>query len=86
MSKTEEKIPDDIQKLTFEKALGALEEIVNRLEAGDISLDDSIATYTRGTYLKRHCEDKLKAAQAKIEKITLNEDGAPTGTKPFEDS
>ena len=85
MSKADQNIPEEIRKLTFEAALKALEEIVGRLEAGDISLEDSIDTYTRGTHLKRHCEEKLKAAQAKIEKITLDEGGAPKGVEPFED-
>lgn len=78
------KIPDDIRKMSFEEALKALEEIVSKLESGDISLEDSIEVYTRGTYLKRHCEEKLKAAQAKIEKITLDEGGKPSGAEPFE--
>lgn len=78
------KIPDDIRKMSFEEALKALEEIVSKLESGDISLEDSIEVYTRGTYLKRHCEEKLKAAQAKIEKITLDEGGKPSSAEPFE--
>ena len=85
MSKADQNIPEDIKKLTFEEALKGLEEIVGRLEAGDISLEDSIETYTRGTYLKRHCEEKLKDAQMKIEKITLEESGAPKGVEPFEE-
>lgn len=85
MSKADQTIPEEIKKLTFEEALKGLEEIVGRLEAGDISLENSIETYTRGTYLKRHCEEKLKAAQAKIEKITLGEGGAPKGVEPFEE-
>ncbi len=84
MTKVDQKIPDQIRKLTFEEALKALEEIVSKLESGDISLEDSIEVYTRGTWLKRHCEEKLKNAQAKIEKITLDEDGSPKGTEPFE--
>lgn len=84
MPAAENKIPDDIRKMSFEEALKALEEIVSKLESGDISLEDSIEVYTRGTYLKRHCEEKLKAAQAKIEKITLDQSGKPSGTEPFE--
>ena len=84
MTKTDQKIPEDVKKLTFEEALKALEEIVSKLESGDISLEDSIEVYTRGTHLKRHCEEKLKVAQAKIEKITLDEDGNPSGTEPFD--
>lgn len=84
MTKDEGKIPEGIQNLSFEAALKALEEIVTRLESGDISLEDSIETYTRGTFLKRHCEQKLKAAQAKIEQITLDEKGNVKGAVPFD--
>jgi len=84
MTKGDQNIPDEIKKLTFEEALKGLEEIVSKLESGDISLEESIEVYTRGTWLKRHCEEKLKIAQARIEKITLDEDGKPAGTEPFE--
>lgn len=83
MTNQDSKIPDAIRKLSFEQALTALEEIVAKLESGDIGLEESIEVYTKGTFLKRHCEDKLKAAQARIEKITLDEAGRPSGTKPF---
>ena len=83
MTGQDAKIPDAIRKMSFEDALAALEEIVNKLESGDIGLEESIEVYTKGTLLKRHCEEKLKSAQARIEKITLDEAGRPTGTKPF---
>lgn len=70
-------IPQDIQKMTFEDALQALEEIVKGLESGDVKLDDAISNYERGALLKRHCEKKLREAQAKIEKISLDADGTP---------
>ena len=63
------KIPTDITKLSFEEALDGLEEIVRQLESGDVSLEDSIEIYSRGTHLKRHCEEKLRAAAEKVEKI-----------------
>ncbi len=85
MAKNPGEIPEDIRKLSFEEALKALEEIVMRLEAGETSLEDSIEAYTRGTHLKRHCEEKLKSAQAKIEKITLDEKGGAKGTVPFDE-
>jgi len=75
---------DDLASLTFEDALSALDEIVAKLEAGDVSLEASIEMYTRGTLLKQHCEDKLKSAQAKIEKITLNEAGDVKSTAPLD--
>lgn len=70
-----EKIPADIKKMSFEEALGELEDIVRELEGGDGDLDQSIASYTRGAHLRRHCETKLKDAQARVEKIVLAADG-----------
>jgi exodeoxyribonuclease VII small subunit len=67
----------DIAKLTFEQALKQLEEIVQRLEKGQVDLEDSIAIYERGTALKSHCEAKLRDAEARIEKIVIGRDGAP---------
>ena len=68
-------IPDDIKNMKFEEALSALEDIVRNLESGEVSLEQSIDIYTRGTQLKAHCEDKLKDATARIEKITKSADG-----------
>ena len=62
-------IPADIRALSFERALEDLEEIVRRLESGEVSLEESITTYTRGTQLKRHCEAKLDAAREQVEQI-----------------
>jgi exodeoxyribonuclease VII small subunit len=73
----ENEIPEDIAKLSFEDALQALEEIVKGLESGDVKLDQAIDSYARGAALKRHCESKLREAQAKIEKISLDADGTP---------
>ncbi len=68
-------IPDDIKNMKFEEALASLEDIVRNLESGEVSLEQSIEIYTRGTQLKAHCEDKLKDATARIEKITQSSDG-----------
>jgi exodeoxyribonuclease VII small subunit len=73
----ENEIPEDIKKLNFEDALQALEEIVKGLESGDVKLDQAIDSYARGAALKRHCESKLREAQAKIEKISLDANGTP---------
>ena len=54
------------------------------LERGDVPLEDSIRHYERGAALKAHCEAKLKSAEEKVARITLNEDGAPSGTAPVE--
>ncbi len=79
-----ESLPDQIADMSFEEAMQALEKIVSSLETGDAALEDSINLYTRGTELKRHCEEKLKDAQTKIEKITLGTDNAPSGTEPLD--
>ena len=75
------KIPADIAKLKFEDALDELEGIVGKLESGDVDLEESIAIYERGTLLKSHCEAKLAAAKAKVDKITLSSGGS-VGTEP----
>lgn len=76
-------IPNDIKEMDFEAALGALEKIVSNLESGQVSLEESIDIYTRGTALKAHCEAKLKDATARIEKITKSGDGA-LSTSPLD--
>jgi exodeoxyribonuclease VII small subunit len=74
----------DIAELPFEKALAELEQIVGRLERGDVPLEESIAIYERGEALKLRCEALLKQAEARIERITLSTEGKPTGTVPLD--
>ncbi len=68
-------IPPDIAALSFEDALTELERIVRQLEEGRGKLDEAIASYERGSALKRHCEAKLREAQAKVDRITVAADG-----------
>ncbi|MDX1710397.1 MAG: exodeoxyribonuclease VII small subunit [Rhodovibrionaceae bacterium] len=82
MSK-DESIPEDIQKMSFEEALEELKGIVERLERGEEKLEESIENYQRGAALKKHCEDKLKQAQERIDKITLGP-GGEVGTEPLD--
>lgn len=67
---------EEIEKLSFEDALQQLEAIVRDLEGGRIKLDDAVDAYEKAMALKKFCEDKLKAAQLKIEKIETAEDGS----------
>ena len=67
-----------IDGLSFEAALKELEDIVAKLERGDVDLEESIAIYERGAKLKAHCEAKLKAAELKVEQIV--QDGAGKAT------
>lgn len=76
-------IPDDIKSMDFEEALGALEDIVRNLESGQVSLEKSIDIYTRGTQLRAHCDEKLKDATARIEKITKSGNGT-LSTSPLD--
>ena len=63
-------IDEAIRALSFEQALSELESIVERLETGDVALEESIEIYQRGAQLRAYCDEKLKSAQARIEKIT----------------
>lgn len=65
-------LPPDIVKMSFEEALAELEKLVKQLEDGKAKLDDAIGAYERGTLLRRHCETKLREAQAKISVVTDN--------------
>jgi len=75
---------DNTAELSFEAALARLEEIVRLLERGEAPLDQSIELYQEGDRLKRHCEARLKDAQARIEQIAFGGDGAPKGATPFD--
>jgi exodeoxyribonuclease VII small subunit len=75
-----------LEGLSFEAAMGELENIVRRLESGDVSLEESVSLYERGHALRQHCETRLAAAQARIEQVSIGADGRPTGTKIFGES
>ena len=75
----------DISALTFEDSLRALEEVVRKLESGEAPLDDSISLYERGEALRKHCQARLDAASARIEKIVAGPDGAVLATQPFDE-
>ncbi|MCB5424390.1 MAG: exodeoxyribonuclease VII small subunit [Sphingomonadales bacterium 63-6] len=75
---------DTIAGMTFEDALRALEDVVRKLEGGEVPLDESITLYERGEALRKHCQARLDAAQARIEKIVAGPDGQPSGTVPLD--
>lgn len=74
----------NISDLNFEDALKALEEVVRKLEGGEVPLDESIDLYERGEALRKHCQARLDAAQARIEKIVAGPDGKPAAAEPFD--
>jgi exodeoxyribonuclease VII small subunit len=80
---TETELPDDIKAMSSEQALEELRGIVDGLERGDGSLDQSIKAYERGSLLRMHCDAKLREAHMKIEQIRVKADGTPT-SEPFD--
>ena len=77
---------NDLEKLTFEEAMKELEKLVDSLDKGDISLDEAIAAYDRGSQLKDFCQNKLHEAKMKVETIqsTNNIDTVPEKSSPFQ--
>ena len=74
----------DVKKMPFERAIDELESIVKRLEEGKVPLEESVAIYERGEVLKARCEELLRQAEARVEKITLDASGRPTGSEPLD--
>ena len=74
----------DVKKMPFERAIDELESIVKRLEEGKVPLEESVAIYERGESLKRRCEELLRQAEARVDKITLDASGQPTGSEPLD--
>lgn len=78
MNDKSEKLPD------FEKSLAELESLVEQLESGDLSLDQSLKQFKRGVELTRHCQSVLEKAQQTVELLTDNDD--ESSATPFTDS
>jgi exodeoxyribonuclease VII small subunit len=74
----------DVPSLSFERAIEELESIVKRLEEGKVPLEESVAIYERGESLKRRCEELLRLAEARVERITLDAAGKPSGSEPLD--
>ena len=81
---TQEHAGMDVRKLTFERAIEELESIVKRLEDGKVPLEESVTIYERGEALKRRCEELLRQAEARVDKITTDANGQVTGTEPLD--
>lgn len=70
------------QAMDFEKALEELEGLVERMEKGELSLEDSLQAFERGIALTRHCETALRSAEQKVEILTR--EGGEDRVEPFE--
>ena len=75
-----------LDKMTFEEAMNELENLVESLDKGDISLDQAIAAYDKGSQLKDHCQKKLNEAKMKVETIQSsdNSDVVPDKLTSFD--
>jgi exodeoxyribonuclease VII small subunit len=62
---------------SFEDLQKELEDVVARLERGDVPVDDAIALFQRGEELYRACVERLEAAEMRVEQLTRNETGGP---------
>ena len=74
----------DVKRLSFERAIEELETIVKRLEDGKVPLEESVAIYERGEALKRRCDELLRQAEARVDKITTDASGQVASTEPLE--
>jgi exodeoxyribonuclease VII small subunit len=68
---------------SFEEALSKLEALVERMESGDLTLEESLAAFEQGISLTRHCQEALQAAEQKVEILTARTPDA--ATEPFDD-
>ncbi len=75
---------EKIEKISFEGALKELESIVQKLESGQVKLEEAVSAYEKGVQMQKICEEKLKEAQMKVEKLILDKEGKPTGKEPLD--
>lgn len=73
---------EQLMKKTFEEALVRLEEIIRKLENGELNLEESLKLFEEGIALARHCNAKIDEAQGKVEILLGIEDGI-TKTQEF---
>jgi exodeoxyribonuclease VII small subunit len=67
----------EAQGQTFETSLAALEQIVRELERGDLPLEQSLELFERGVRLSRECQERLQAAERRIEVLLRDGEGRP---------
>ncbi len=78
----EKKNKDDVGKLGFEDSIQRLKTIVEKIEQGEIPLQDSLEQYEQGMLLIKHCRDILQKAEKRIEKITKDQSGDTPAAEP----
>jgi exodeoxyribonuclease VII small subunit len=77
---------DGLDGVDFEKALAELEELVDQMEAGEMSLEDSLKAFERGVKLTRHCQSALRNAELKVKKLTADNQLEDLDPDAFDDA
>jgi exodeoxyribonuclease VII small subunit len=68
-------VKTESQELKFEEAIADLEQVVEQLECGDLSLEDSLAAFEKGVGLVRYCNQRLSEVEKKVELLVKDKDG-----------
>ena len=76
----------EVKEVSFEEALKELESIVQKLESGQVKLEEAVTAYEKGVQMQKICEEKLKEAQMKVEKLILDKEGKPAGKEPLDET
>ena len=71
MSENDQLVASEAEVLSFEDAFDELEKAVQRLEGGDLTLDEAIALYERGIHLAQCCSDTLDSAELKVQELAM---------------
>lgn len=82
-SASAESVPATSQVADFEQSLDALEQLVGKMEQGQMSLEDSLAAYERGVGLYRHCQQALEHAELRVR--LLSDPEQPDSAESFDD-
>jgi len=71
------------ESFKFEQAMADLEALVNKLEKGDMPLDEALDAFDKGVTLVKQCQNKLQTAELRVEKVLADAAGKATGAEPF---
>ena len=74
----------EVKNISFEGALKELEDVVQKLESGQVKLEEAVTAYEKGVQMQKVCEEKLKEAQMKVEKLILDKEGNPKGKESLD--
>jgi len=76
---------DSVERLSFDRAVGELEEILERIESGSIGLEESLRQFQRGNSLVRRCRAILDAAELQVREIAMDDEGGAEASEATDD-